>query len=82
MFENDRVWQPVCKSLVCCLSRRVGLCSFGSGWSTTALSKPRNLAPRWLSQLFELESDPYYNEISGYGQTIELDCTQHFVVFV
>lgn len=33
----------------------VNPCCFGSGWSATEISKPRHLAPRWLTQLFSLE---------------------------
>ena len=50
------VHRTACSSVcVCVLSKlckqSTNPCCLGSGWSTTEISKPRHLAPRWLSQL-------------------------------
>lgn len=73
---------------VCCKSCRISPCCFRSGWSTTEISKPRRLAPRWLSQLFELDSSLCSNMVSGYSLAVLLKrnnkawvCTQHSILY-
>lgn len=52
-------------------------CCLGSGWSATEISKPRHLAPRWLSQLCELDSSPRFYVISGYSPAVSQWKTIH-----
>lgn len=63
LLALDYVMSKLCK-------QGINPCCIGSGWSATEISKPRHLAPRWLSQLFELDSSPCSYVISGYSPAV------------